>query len=252
MEIQMNGIMDQIGALGGKISDALGLGEDKQPDMSQKLNELIKSSGGLGGLLGSAAVGGLIGTLFSGKSVRELAGGAVVTGGTAAAGVMAWKYIQKWLSDKSPADKEGRNPDSNGKHTVSGESGNSPEGESSPADSALLLLEAMIFAARADGEIDDEEKGSISKKLGSLFGNADISEAFTGLLNKPVDVEALARRVQSPEQGRDLYRLTCAVIDPDNEKEKAYLDSLAKALALSPEDREKLEKEGGEARGKAA
>ena len=64
----MNGIMDQIGALGGKISDALGLGEDKQPDMSQKLNELIKSSGGLGGLLGSAAIGGLLGTLLSGKA----------------------------------------------------------------------------------------------------------------------------------------------------------------------------------------
>ena len=110
----------------------------------------------------------------------------------------------------------------------------------------------MIFAARADGDIDDEEKGRISKKLESLFGNADISEAFNGLLSKPVDAEDLARRVQSPEQGRDLYRLTCAIIGPDNEKEKAYLDSLAKALGLAPEEREELEKAGGEARGKAA
>ena len=248
----MNGIMDQIGALGAKISDALGLGEDKQPDISQKLNELIKSSGGLGGLLGSAAIGGLLGTLLSGKSVRELAGGAVVTGGTAAAGVMAWKYIQKWISDKSPSGEEDRNPDSGRPDMEQSGKNEASAGEGSPVDSALLLLEAMIFAARADGDIDDEEKGRISKKLESLFGNADISEAFNGLLSKPVDAEDLARRVQSPEQGRDLYRLTCAIIGPDNEKEKAYLDSLAKALGLAPEEREELEKAGGEARGKAA
>lgn len=253
----MSGLMDQISGLGGKISEALGLGQNNgqnnDSQLSQKLNQLVHSSGGLGGMLGSAALGGLLGTLLSGKTARRMAGGALMAGGTAAAGVMAWKYFQKWVDN------------GNTTHTVaasgtdivrpgvaqpvmrSDEVAAHKAADATPNDSALLLLEAMVFAARADGHVDEAEKANITNAIESLFPNQDVSGVFNALLDKPLDPEDLAKRVRSHEQGCDLYRLSRMIVTPDQYMERTYLDGLARALNLTLEERATLDKEAEEA-----
>lgn len=151
----MSGLMDQISGLGGKISEALGLGQNNDSQLSQKLNQLVHSSGGLGGMLGSAALGGVLGTLLSGKTGRRVAGGALMAGGTAAAGVMAWKYFQKWVDGNkahatAAAGTDVVRPGVAQPVMRTDEVAAHKATAAEPNDSALLLLEAMVFAARAD------------------------------------------------------------------------------------------------------
>ena len=248
----MSGLMDQISGLGGKISEALGLGQNNDSQLSQKLNQLVHSSGGLGGMLGSAALGGVLGTLLSGKTGRRVAGGALMAGGTAAAGVMAWKYFQKWVDGNkahatAAAGTDVVRPGVAQPFMRTDEVAAHKATAAEPNDSALLLLEAMVFAARADGHIDEAEKANITKAIESLFPNQDVSGVFNALLDKPLDPDDLAKRVHSHEQGCDLYRLSRMIITPDQYMERTYLDGLARALNLTLEERATLDKEAEEA-----
>lgn len=248
----MSGLMDQISGLGGKISDALGLGQNGDAQLSKKLNDLVHSSGGLGGMLGSAALGGLLGTLLSGKTARQVAGGALAAGGTAAAGVMAWKYFQKWVADNNTAAPAGNtaatvHPGVAQPVLRSDEVAAHPVADATPSESALLLLEAMVFAARADGHIDETEKANITKAVEALFPGQNVNEVFASLLDKELDPEALAKRVQSHEQACDLYRLSRMIIDPDQYMERTYLDGLAQALHLTPQERATLDQQAEDA-----
>lgn len=97
---QISNGLGGLGGLGDKLNGALG-GQQKADAPSGQgtgnaLGDMVKSAGGLGGLLGSAALGGLLGTLMSGKTARKVAKGALMVGGTAAVGALAWKFYQKW------------------------------------------------------------------------------------------------------------------------------------------------------------
>lgn len=209
--------------------------------------------GGIGGLMGSAALGGLLGALFTGKGARKVAKGALMVGGTAAAGALAWSFYQKW-SQGRPAGSQ--TAASGSQPSVVG-AGTPPAHQEQAAlppaeEAALVLLEAMVFAARADGHIDESEKGRIHEVAGALFPGRDMPALLETLMNTPIDPAALAARVRDPEEGRDLYRLSCAVVDVDNFMERSYLDGLAQALGLAPEEKTQLEKEAEAAQSAAS
>lgn len=211
---------------------------------------------GMGGLLGAGALGGLLGALMSGKTGRKLATGALMVG----AGALAWKFYRKWSANGQNA--EAANPSSRT------DSGGWPEAlTSAPDESALpagqsksavqsassdtdqLLLEAMVFAARADGHIDEKERADINAAVESMFPGQDAAALVDSLMDKPLDPASLAARVSNYEQGCDLYRLSCAIIKADHFMERSYLDGLAAALRLTPEDKTRLEQEAAEIRG---
>jgi uncharacterized membrane protein YebE (DUF533 family) len=52
---------------------------------------------------------------------------------------------------------------------------------------------------------------------------------------KPLDVKAVAEGAKSASTAVEIYLASLAVIDEQDEKERAYLNSLAEALKLSPE-----------------
>ena len=101
----------------------------------------------------------------------------------------------------------------------------------------------MVFAARADGHIDEEEKSRIQDTAASLFPGQSMTGLLDGLMNRPIDPAALAARVRDPEEGRDLYRLSRAVVNVDNFMERSYLDGLARALNIGADEQARLEKE---------
>ncbi len=208
---------------------------------------------GVGGLLGATAVGGVLGALFGGKkAAKKMAKGAVLVGGTAAAGALAWKFYQKWAEGKGQAPASA--PASYGQF---GDAPASSQGQqcAQPAPAmavedttALILLEAMVFAARADGHIDAEEQAYIHNAVEALFPNKEMAVILNELLEKPIDPLSLAAKVKNPEEAADLYRLSCAAINVDSFMERSYLDGLAKALNLNDSQKNTLEQEAAAVR----
>ncbi len=92
-----------------------------------------------------------------------------------------------------------------------------------------LMVRAMIQAARADGEIDAEERATLME----VIGEADAEETafIEAQMTAPVDPEALARDVP---QGHEIevYTASVVAIEPDNRAEAEHLDRLARALKL--------------------
>ncbi len=235
-------------ALGGKLDTVMknaGSGHSAAPSQSGGFS-------GVGGLLGSAAIGGVLGALFSGKKAKKMAKSAVLVGGTAAAGALAWNFYQKWAQNKNAAPTSSQNqfntapcaPNQFGDAPAAVTQAPAPAPASTVEDTtALILLEAMVFAARADGHIDEEEKAYIHNAVESLFPDQEMSSVLDQFLNQPVDPMSLARKVQTPEEAQDLYRLSCAAIEIDSFMERSYLDGLAKALNIEEAHKNKLEQE---------
>ena len=124
------------------------------------LGDMVKSAGGLGGLLGSAALGGLLGTLMSGKTARKVAKGALMVGGTAAVGALAWKFYQKWLENGAwphrATCRTARQPSPAPERLARRCSKTPPPAVAWRIRRPCCCWRRMVFAARADGHIDDK------------------------------------------------------------------------------------------------
>ena len=207
-------------------------------------------------MLGAGAVGGLLGALL-GRGGRGLAGTALTLGGTALAGTLAWNFYKKWAAQNAAQgtaeEQAAAGQGSGGQAAPAGWNfGSSPRSASTPSDAAAsgqgagddtaaLLLEAMVFAARADGHIDEAERSRIDQAVRQMFPNQDVTAMLEPLMTRPIDPRALAGRVRSPEQARDLYRLSCAITDPDQFMSRSYLNGLAEALGIGSDERKRLE-----------
>ncbi len=231
-------------ALGGNLGETFKQGTQSLGNAGTMAKEKIQNSnlndsfGGVGGLIGSAAVGGLLGALFTSKKTKKIAKSAAKVGGAAALGGLAWTFYQKWsqnkVNDVNVSDNQANTQDNTVKMLPPAQ------------NTALLLLEAMIYAARADGHIDDEERNAIKTTVAALFPNQEMAEIVDAFVQKPIDPHALAARVVNKEEAYDLYRLSCAAINIDSFMERSYLDGLANALGITKEEQAQLEKEAEE------
>lgn len=214
------------------------------------------SMGGVGGLLGAGALGGILGALLSsggvGKTARKLGEGALMVGGTAVAAGFAWKLYQKWSQNTQNAPTSAPSPMGTPNTTGTfGTFGTAPAPIPAATEpvlaghdpAALLVLEAMVFSARADGHMDDMERNAVHSAMQHLFPGTDVSVHIDSMMNCPLDPERLAQRVANPEQARDLYRLSRMVIIADHSMERAYLDALATALRIQKAEQNALDEE---------
>ncbi|WP_434288236.1 DUF533 domain-containing protein [Celeribacter sp. SCSIO 80788] len=96
-------------------------------------------------------------------------------------------------------------------------------------ENAKLMIRAMIMAAKADGQIDPEERTKILDALG------DASEeeiAFVQAeLDAPVDPMALAKDAGTSAAAQ-VYAAALMAISVDTEAEKTFLKGLAQSLML--------------------
>src|SRR5690606_28015088 len=114
------------------------------------------------------AAGALVAVLLGTGTGRKVTGSALKIGGLAAVAGLAYKAYQNYQSGRQP-----------GAEPTSSEPGLLPPPSDTPFDPAqapqgetefaLVLVRAMIAAARADGHIDDGERARIADKL-SLAG----------------------------------------------------------------------------------
>ena len=104
-------------------------------------------------------------------------------------------------------------------------------------ENAKLMIRAMIQAAKADGEIDEAERAKIMEHMGDID---DAERAFIEAeLAAPVDPMALAQDT-SQQMAAQVYASAIMTVQVDSLKEADYLNTLASALNLSDEARERV------------
>ncbi|MEQ5801143.1 tellurite resistance TerB family protein [Halomonas sp. H10-9-1] len=194
------------------------------------------SGGGSGIDVKSLLGGGALGLLVGSKRGRKLGGKALKYGAIAGVGALAWKA---WQSSRSGSG-EGASVPAEGE-PVERLGGQALERRS------LELLQAMIMAARADGHIDDQERELIAGQIDALGADQELHAWVERQLQAPLDAEALAAQVDSPQAAREMYLISVAVVDEQNAMERAWLDQLGKALALPDAVTVELEHQAREA-----
>ena len=102
---------------------------------------------------------------------------------------------------------------------------------------ARLMIRAMIQAAKADGEIDAEERKKIMEHLEDA--GPEERAFIEAELGAPVDPMALARDT-GEQMGAQVYAAALMTVRVDKTSEASYLDNLANALGLSEETRKRV------------
>ena len=112
---------------------------------------------------------------------------------------------------------------------VAAETDEEPNAESAEA---LLMLRAMIAAAKADGAIDAEERARIAAQLDGAGLSAKARDAVLADFDKPQSPAALAKQATDPMLAAQLYAAAVVGAGEVTAAERAWLDEFAKALKL--------------------
>jgi uncharacterized membrane protein YebE (DUF533 family) len=202
-------------------------------DTKQLLDKFM-GSGMAGGLAGGLAGGALTG-LLANKKGREIAGSALKVGGIALAGSLAYKAYQSYRNKQSGALQTADTRMASGAAAVD-QSAFIPPNQDVVAQQSLslLLLKAMISAAKADGNIDHGESSRIMSEINRLRLEPEEKALLFDEYSRPVDIQALAAEVQTQEQAVEVYAASLLVIDEQDARVAQYLQSLAAALGLTP------------------
>jgi uncharacterized membrane protein YebE (DUF533 family) len=198
-------------------------------------NRLDQMSGS-GGFASGAAAGGILGLLLGSKKVRKMAGGALGYGGAAVVGAMALKAYQNYQQNKAAAPVS---PAALASVPPQALPHAQPAADGSPFQ--LVLIRAMVGAAKADGHIDATEQKRLFSEVERLGLDSESKAFVFDLLQQPVDLNAITAAVTTPEQGAEVYLASRLAMDPDHPAERAYLDALAGRLKLPSELRTHLE-----------
>jgi len=223
------------GGLGGLGGGGLGGGLG---DLGQQVRGRLDSMGGTGGFAGGAAMGGLLGMLLGGGR----RGGGLLSYGTAAAvGALALHAYQAYQRGQAVQSTAPMNP-----ARVADTPAHVLPHAAPAADGGafeLVLIQAMVAAAKADGTIDAMEQQKLFGEVEKLGLDSSAKAYVFDLLNKPVDLDRIAAGVATPEQGAEVYLASRLAIDPDQPAERAYLDALASRLGLATELRGHLDQQ---------
>jgi uncharacterized membrane protein YebE (DUF533 family) len=111
-----------------------------------------------------------------------------------------------------------------------------PESASAEEDEeAQTLVQVMIAAAKADGEVSPAERQRILDELNQA-GADDEERAFLQReLDKPLDLDALLTRIRNPQMAEEAYAASLLAIEVDTPAEQQYLAYLATRLNLDAE-----------------
>lgn len=209
-----------------------------------KLSPLLDSAKKNKGILGTAAAGGLLGAIFGGsKSVKKAAKSTVAIGAGAAAAALAYKLYQSWQNKNNTNNGSGiLNNSSNSTDNLFDAFNQQSNAKAlSNNNNAILILQALIFAARADGHIDKNEQDFILEASNNLNLQNDLNSYIKKFLQIPLDVQAIASQVHDHDQALEIYMLSAAAINVDNQAERQYMQALAKALNINSSEANMLD-----------
>lgn len=194
----------QSGGAAGLLRGLLGGGAPQQQQSSGGVGGLLSGLLGGGGGGGGGASNNILGGLLKAAVAKQMGGGGGGGGGLGLLGGLLG-------------------------------GGDEPEPEvSAPQrqavnDQATILIRAMCNAAKADGQVDQQEQQNILERLGDV----DEQEAnfVRQELSSPLDVAGFARSVPQ-EMGPQVYALSVMTVKVDTRQEVQYLTQLAQGLGL--------------------
>jgi uncharacterized membrane protein YebE (DUF533 family) len=107
-----------------------------------------------------------------------------------------------------------------------------PQEEQQVQSLTNLIVKAMVNAAKADGQIDEDE---FQKVVGELQGDG-ITQAEREFLlaevRKPLSTAEIVQAVSDRQTGAQVYAASLLAIEVDTPAEKQYLQQLARDLGL--------------------
>ncbi len=181
---------------------------------SSQLGAITQDSSKLKTLGAGALGGGLIGLLMGSKKAKKIGTKVIGIGGAAALGALAYKAYNDWQAKQTTTQ---------------------PQSSFDPNDAShsTLILKAMIAAAIADGNVDEQEMAKIEQAISEMGADNQLQQLVKNELHKPLDPAAIAQLATTPAQASELYLASLLIADEQNFMEKAYLNELAKQLQLA-------------------
>lgn len=189
----------------------------------------------LGKYASGAAVGGVLGLLMGSRRGRGMGGTALKYGSVAAIGALAWKAYQEHQARQTApaaqaADAPAREPMNITPAPQSFAALPAPQMEAH----SRAMLKALIAAAKADGHMDERERGLVHAELQRIEADAGTRAWVDAELASPVEPAEVAAAATGPEMAAEIYLASLLVVDQTSTMERAYLDALARELRLAP------------------
>jgi uncharacterized membrane protein YebE (DUF533 family) len=208
------------------------------------LDQILRAGGGdnparradMGKYATGAAVGGVLGLLLGTRSGRNMGGKVLKYGSVAAIGALAWKAYQEHQAQQVAARGGVAAPASPPAPTRF-EALPAPQQE----QHSQAMLTAMIAAAKADGHLDERERGLLQAELQRVQADEATHQWAAQAIDKPASAAEVAALAQGPEMAAEIYLASMLVVDESNPAERRYLDELAQGLRLAPSLKADLE-----------
>ena len=206
-------------------------------DINQVLGKLLGSSAA-GGFAGGLA-GGLASSMLTTKSGRKLGKKTLQMGGIAAVGALAYAAYQRYSSgSQTPGSMSATSaalPETAVQPPPTGSAFLPAQDDVAGQEAlALVLVRAMIAAARSDGRLDAQESQAIYQRIESLGLPPEEQNLLAAEMGRPVDMDAIVSSATCPETAAEIYLASLLAIDVDTPAEKSYLAMLAARLNLAP------------------
>ncbi len=200
------------------------------------LNNILAAANKSGVFTGAASgfLGGALGGAMMSKKGRKVAGKALQVGGVAAIAGLAYKAYQNAKQPQvavaqnvpPPAAAAAANWQS-----IEAAAFEQPLVEAKPS-AGLLIIQAMISAANADGHIDPAEKRKIFEQVEQQGLSAGDKGVLFDALSAPLTLNDICAQVNSPALAIEVYTASALAVEPDCLNAKFHLDELAHRLGL--------------------
>lgn len=180
--------------------------------------------------------GGIAGGMLTSKRGRKMAKKAAKYGGVALLGGLAHAAWQKHRQGGAAAARPAAATPPPVPVSAAQETAFLPDENDAAGREALglVLMRAMIAAAKADGKLDGDESRAIRGKLAELDLPEGERAALMAEISSPASVEELAAAATCPEVGAEIYLAALMTIETDTAEERAWLGRLSEALGLEP------------------
>jgi len=177
-------------------------------------------AGGQGGAAGAGGLGGLLGGLTGAQGGQQQGGagglGGLLNGlgGATAAGGAAGGLgglLNGAMNGQQPVEPPTQEQE----------------------DTARILIQAMVNAAKSDGQIDESEQQKIVSNLGDEVSEEE--RAFVlNEMQAPLDVAGFIQNVPRGAE-QQVYLMSLMAIDLDSQEEAQYLDKLREGFGMTQE-----------------
>lgn len=194
-----------------------------------------------------AVAGGALALLLGSKRGRGMGGKALKYGSAAALGALAWNVYREWQVKQAAQGAQAAAPSPAPTAPASAPAHAAPASFAQlppPAleDHSWTMLRAMIAAAKADGHMDERERGLVEAELHRLEADPALRARVDAELRRPVEPAEVAAGADTPEKAAEVYLASVIVCDSTSTMERAYLDALATSLRLPPDLKAELER----------